>query len=348
MKNKIFKILFVIIFSGLSIIIVSFSEICIKNAKEGLIFCSAVLIPSLFPIMICVSVITAILNNIKMPFFDKMGKFFFGLSDKETLIFILSLFSGYPVGAKMINSAYLRGEISEKNARIMQCYSVNAGAGFVISAVGYGVYGSLEIGIILFVSQVLSSITLAIVLRNFTEKENKKSFLGCEKNIGEIFCTAVTDCSKSMMTICGFTVFFFCANGLLYQIKSLDFIAYLLEISWAVKGVKNIYFTAFLLGFSGISVWLQVIAVSKDAGVNIKRFCLSRLFCGMLSGFICFCLIRIFSVVAPAISRNGEITFNITTSNISLTVALFVMIAVLIFSLESKNNGGNLRDDLLQ
>ena len=129
--------------SLLTFMLVTKPKTAVGGAENALFLCGSVIIPSLFPINFCVIFIMRLIKNFDFNS-EKSGK---------VLIFLFSLIGGYPTGAKLINEEYKRGFLSRKNARIMQLFSANGGMGFIISAVGYGIYGSKKAGYLLFLSQ---------------------------------------------------------------------------------------------------------------------------------------------------------------------------------------------------
>lgn len=331
-----------IIYLSLSLVLLSYFIISPKTAifyaKNGIILCGNVIIPSLFPVNFCVIFIMKLIGNFN----------FKSDSIKNNLLFLFSLIGGYPTGAKLINEEYKQGNISRHNARIMQYYSANGGIGFIISAVGYGIYGSKKLGYLLFLSHSVSSLILGILLKRFLKKEKSAKDTAKAENIADIFVLSASEASNAILSICSFVIFFSVINGFLSKTKYLKYLCYVTEITSALNLTKNIYFTAFLLGFCGISIWCQIIAVSKDVGIDFIKFFFSRLFCGGLSAILIYIFLKIFRESTDVFSNNVSFVGEAVKERLSVSVALGIMAVLLIISLEGKKRGGNLRYDLLK
>lgn len=264
----------------------------------------------------------------------------------DFLIFIFSCIGGYVVGAKLIENAYLSGNISKKDAQKMHCFCINGGAGFIIVAVGFTMYGLKSVGFLLYFSHILYSIIVFLILkRKININENKSS---TSNSLSDIFCVSVAESSSTLLTVCSFVIAFSVINGYLAKIKYLSYLTYFTELTMALNNTRNLYFSAFLIGIGGISVFFQVLAISKNAGVKIKLFLSSLVLHGVFSSFVTFLLIKIFKISPSVFSSGGKVVLSMANSSISLSVSLIFTVLLLILSLEGKNRGGNLREDLLQ
>ena len=56
----------------------------------------------------------------------------------------------------------------------------------------------------------------------------------------------------------------------------------------------NIIFTAFLLGFGGISILLQVLSITSKTDLSIKPYILGKLLHGIFAAFYTFVFIQVF------------------------------------------------------
>jgi hypothetical protein len=79
--------------------------------------------------------------------------------------FICGIISGYPIGAKSVCDIYARGKISKSEAESLLAYCNNSGPLFVIGAVGVGIYGSLTVGVALYMVHIFCAI-----MNHFTQK----------------------------------------------------------------------------------------------------------------------------------------------------------------------------------
>ncbi|MCQ2455675.1 MAG: hypothetical protein MJ090_06030 [Clostridia bacterium] len=328
-----------LIFSFICLILfAAFPKIAVSSAEKGLLLCGNVIIPSLFPINFCAVLIMKIFSE-----FDFRSFFL-----KKAVIFILSMLGGYPTGAKLLEEEYKSGNISKKLCNTMLLYSVNGGVGFIISAVGYGIFGSVKIGCFFFLSQFLSSLFLALILNRFSKNEKPVIRKTRTQNPADVFVLSVSETANTVLSVCSYVLIFSVINGFLLKSKILRYLCFFTEITSALSLTKNIYLTAFLLSFGGISILCQILSNAKDLEINIKNLIISRIVCGLLSSGFMFVFLKVFCPSAEVFSNNIYFVSKAIVSKPSVTLSLLMMIILLIISLEGKKIGGNLKFDLLK
>lgn len=154
-------------------------------------------------------------------------------------------------------------------------------------------------------------------------KQSKK--MACFSNLGEVLAESITSSISTILLIGGFVVIFSSiisilrASGLLehftlllspiFQLLNLDtsFIQGLLtgflEITNGINIISsiackklsfNIIFTAFLLGFGGISILLQVWSITSQTDLSIKPYLYGKLLHGVLASFYTYVFMTIF------------------------------------------------------
>ena len=143
-------------------------------------------------------------------------------------------------------------------------------------------------------------------------------------NLGEILAESITSSTSTILLIGGFVVIFSSiisilkASGILNILSSLisplfhtlnidtAFITPLfsgfLEITNGINTISsiackklsiNIIFTAFLLGFGGISVLLQVLSITSKTDLSIKPYLYGKLLHGLLAAFYTYIFINV-------------------------------------------------------
>lgn len=144
-----------------------------RELYNSLVICAATLVPALFPFMVISEFIVntgafGLLSHIAAP----LGRLLFR-DENAAAIMLLSLIGGYPVGPKICEKLYQNGAISKRSAVNAACFCVNPSAPFAITAVGIGLYGSFEVGIILFASNALACLFTGIILAHTGSRSNK-------------------------------------------------------------------------------------------------------------------------------------------------------------------------------
>lgn len=144
-------------------------------------------------------------------------------------------------------------------------------------------------------------------------------------NLGKILAESITNSIQTILMIGGFVVIFSSiisilkSSGLLILASqiirpifnithisssfSIPFLTGIFEITNGIQLISqipekaisiNIIFTAFLLGFGGISVFLQVFSIISKTDLSIKPYLYGKLLHGLIAAFYTFIAIQIF------------------------------------------------------
>ncbi len=278
--------------------------------KKSLGVCFSSVIPSLFPFMVLSSLFVESCDEDSFKIIGKVTGRVLGIRKSANAAFICGLICGYPIGAKCTAELYRAKKISASEAESLIAYSNNSGPLFVIGAVGVGIYGSLKTGLILYAVQIFSALCAARILKYYTVYPVVSSQRICAKKNG--FTGSVCTAAVNVINICGFIVFFSVINELIKPATShfppfvrssvLSFI----EITNAVVELKGESFpyavklamVSFALGWSGISVHMQVKSLIKDTGLSMKKYYITRLFIGIMSSVITYITLTKFDKIA--------------------------------------------------
>ncbi|MBQ8430690.1 MAG: hypothetical protein IJX26_01940 [Clostridia bacterium] len=241
---------------------------------------------------------------------------------------MLSLISGYPIGAKLICDAYNHNQLDLKSAQKMMSFCSVSGPMFIIGSVGIGIFKSLKFGYLLLLSHILGAIINGFVFRNCYELK-KYSILpktsqelmpipqietNHETKSTNILADSMLDSITSILLVGGYIVFAFVLIDLLNNIKIIpmltNFICNIfnikntnlvgsmfngaLEMTKGLIGVGanslspklSLVLASFLIGFGGISVFLQSLNFTKNLKLK-KSFYIFQKFCqGLFSALI--------------------------------------------------------------
>lgn len=365
-KKKVFITIVVLALSYLTIL---YPKAASEGVKNGLDFCSSILIPSLFPFMVIASFVV---KSGVYAIIGKVGgwstKFLFKLPDITFATIILSLIGGYPTGAKGINSLVDKKAISENQAEFMLLFCVGAGPGFIINAVGCSLLRNFDLGVILFVSQVLASLTLGIVSSLLYKKafiakshtENRSTIKHKDtSSISKALIMSVSDSINSIISMCGFVLLFAYIISILQASGCLDFISSILRIFSVPESISNsavpallevttgckiaislnvpVELIAFILGFAGFCVHCQIFSMINFKFSKLK-FLLARLVHGSISAVNTYVLLKIFPIATPTYLstvsfRKLDFSFNIVG-----VLSLLFMSVVFLLSIKEIEN----------
>ena len=158
-------------------------------------------------------------------------------------------------------------------------------------------------------------------INSYAQQKKSVSF----SNLGEILAESITNSISTILLIGGFVVIFssiisiFKASGLLnimttclspiFRMLNIDtnfvqgILTGILEITNGISTISsiaykklslNIIITAFLLGFGGISILLQVWSITSKTDLSIKPYLYGKLLHGLLSAFYTYVFIQMF------------------------------------------------------
>lgn len=351
-KNKYFsKLPLVIIMTAFLIYTVASPSVTAAGAAKGLCICADVIIPSLFPFTVCVLFImrSGITDQLKKA--NSISQLLFGIDSECFTVFLLSMIGGYPVGATLINELCKKGAVSEKDACRILCCCINSGPAFIVLAVGNGMLASKELGYILLVSHIFSSVMLLYVFACGKIERTNNTSVNRDISASECFVSATSDAAASVLSICNNVVIFSAFNAVLNSAFSnifpIKYITLFTEVTSAVSSTDNIYLISFLLGFSGFCVWFQIISNAKSFKISPLKFVLSRILHGLFSTAITFILCKIIKPSLPTLS-NHTVFFSAERKNgVAIGISIFCMTVLLIISLFGKKRYGNLREDIV-
>ncbi|MBQ8408958.1 MAG: hypothetical protein IJY39_08855 [Clostridia bacterium] len=293
------------------------SDIAIEYMKKGLKLCAYTVIPSLFPFMVISELI------ISSGVGQKLGRvlarpigWLFGVSESGACAFVLGAICGFPIGARTLCTMQDRGLISQKELERVLTFCNNPGSAFVISAVGVALFGSRELGVMLYTCVLLSAVTVGVAGRLFFKKD-----VGTEKAARRVnpqpshtgvylFTSAIQGSASSMLTVCSYVAFFSSFVGCLGAILSscrlsdaaLSSIFGFFELSSGVGVAANvssptaaILLCSAFLGWSGLSVHAQIITICAGRGISFKPYFIAK----AAQGLICAVLMGIFLKLFP-------------------------------------------------
>lgn len=271
----------------------------IEAAKEALILCFSSIIPSLFPFMVLSSLLVGSVSDKSFKSIAKIINKLFGISSYSVAAFICGIVCGYPIGAKCTAELYRDGKISASEAESLLAYSNNSGPLFVIGAAGCGILGSFKAGVLLYTVHVLCAVSAAFLLKPYTySKVSAIHTLHRKKS----FTDAVCESTVNVLNVCGFIVFFAVINALLLPclrfvpIWCRCIITGIVEITNCINYTasqihpldQRLAITAAALGWSGISVHMQVKSVIKDTKLSMKKYYITRAYIAFASAALVY------------------------------------------------------------
>jgi sporulation integral membrane protein YlbJ len=335
----------------------------IAGARAGLLLCGDVIVPSLFPLLVLsVFVINTGLAQRFGRLFEKPVRAVFKLPGSAAAALGLGLIGGYPVGARACADLYRTGALEKRDAERLLVFSINSSPAFIIGAVGSGLLGSTQAGVLLYCAHIAASLIIGVLSCAFRKPERRVTQRAVIKSqpVPTAFVSAVTSSATSILNICAFVVLFSSLVSLLIDtgicggaalainhmlhtsLIDPDFFGRLirgfLEVSTGCACAASqgsmagiLLITAFL-SWSGLSVVFQVIYAVKDVGLSAKYYVLSRIPHMTLSTLLTVALFRLFPVAVPTFASSSlKLAASVHTAPAS--AALLIVCSLLLLSM---------------
>ena len=333
-KRNFISLLFLLF----TISILIFSNSNLSAVKSGITLWATSVVPSLFPFFVATELlmhtnivyhIGNILNRFMKPLFNVRGEGAFA--------FVMGIISGYPIGAKIATNFRKEHICTKEECERLLSFTNNSGPLFIIGSVGILLYRNTMIGLLLFITHLLASLSVGILFRFWKKNSHTDSYYSTSKaytenktqasfsNLGEILSESIVSSIKSILVIGGFVVIFSSiisilkSSGITHMIEiittpffnfihiSPSFIEPLFtgffEITNGISTISNIackklsiniLMTAFLLGFGGISVLLQVLSITSKSDLSIKPYIYGKLLHGIIAALYTYILMNVF------------------------------------------------------
>ena len=339
-------------------------EKSIQYAKDGLIMCQEIIIPSLFPFFVCSGLLVySGFCEILAKLFKPVMKPLFNINPTGAAAFILGIISGYPLGAVTTCQLYNNLYISKSEAERLLAFCNNSGPLFILGAVGISMYHSPKAGIILYIAHILGAISVGIIFRFYKSKTfsaPQQSITTNKKSIPELFQIVLSNSVQSILTVCGAVIFCSVAANLIINLFSLNalFDALLKSSMEFVSGLWNISYldiplfsklilSSAVCAFAGISVHLQVMSVVSDTGLSLTPYIIGKLIHAAFSVIYTFILLKVFPVTqniytlainSQKFSAGFFICSIYTLLSVLLIVSLLILNAPVYKKKKKKNN----------
>ncbi len=271
------------------------------SVRNALSVCAKTVIPSLFPFMILSNLMVRLgtadgLGRLLAPPFRRL----FGLDGACASALLLGAVSGFPVGAKSILSIYREGGCSKEDAERTLAFCNNTGPAFVIAGIGGGFFGDMKIGVSLYIIQITAALAVGLLMRKGQDKKARSVHLSSSESTftaGQ-FTTSVTDAAISVIHVCAFVIFFIVIADFIAEFTVMLGFSPLLragivgffEVTGGERmaavsgsGIADCILGAAMLGWSGMSVHMQTLALTAGSGLSTKQYFWGKLLQGILS-----------------------------------------------------------------
>ena len=166
-KINIFNLVYIFCILFIIILLVLSPTIAMQTFGQGIIIWSTKILPSLLPFIILTNLIsytnfTYTIGKAISP----ITKFLYGVGGSSGYVYIMSILSGYPIGAKLTADLYNNNQITQKQAETISSFTSTSGPLFIIGTVGIGFFNSHKLGLIVLISHYVSALLNGLLYRN--------------------------------------------------------------------------------------------------------------------------------------------------------------------------------------
>ena len=212
-------------------------------------------------------------------------------------IFLLSVISGYPMGAKLICTLNEQDIIQKKEAEKMMSFCSVSGPMFIIGTVGVNIFLSYKAGLIILVANIIAALINGLIYRKDKYVEKEVSYSG--KKNDNILSSSVYDATLSILMVCAYIVISFLIIDVLINLHVIDNLSNaictifncpqnfdtikssiigIFEITRGIIELNNVNISltlktiiaSGLIGFGGISILLQSLSFLNQLKISSK------------------------------------------------------------------------------
>ncbi len=278
------------------------------------------MLPALLPFFICADFMVSLgIPSLIAKYFEKPFQKLFGTPGSSAFVFIISITSGYPVGAKIIGSMRRRGELTDREGISMLSFCSTSGPLFILGTVGVGMLHSAEAGAVIALSHYIAALLNGVVFRLFNGRPNdcRTGKRACavysdpdrvdrSKSVLELLTDSIVSSLKVLGIICCYIVIFVYLTDLLEMSGALNifadkysvgFFKGLIEMTIGVSEISaatdiglrvKCALAAFLVSFGGICIRAQSMSVLKGLNIPLSAYLKIKISHGIIAGLLAY------------------------------------------------------------
>jgi len=269
--------------------------------------CTDQLLPTLFPFMILSGFI------IRSGAAEQIGErisplsqYLFHLPGVSMSAFLMGAAGGYPTGAKAAAELYRTGAYSREEAEHTLAFCSNCGPGFLLGSIGYGLFGSVRYGLLLYITHIVSALLTGVLL----SPSNSVKYRGTHRPQGNTpliytaFVNSVTDAIGAFINLSAFLLCFSailrlitlsgvptlltslmppnCQNGEWFLLGLIEMTSGIFHMN-AGSLWERLILTSALVSWSGLSVHCQILSQIQDTDLSLTHYWKGKFLQSLLS-----------------------------------------------------------------
>ncbi len=256
------------------------------------------LVPSMFPMFVTSEILINANFVLYVPRF--ITNFFmriFNVSKEAVLTILISLIAGFPNNALAIKTSFDGGFISKRECEHLLYICHFANPLFVLETVGVFYLKNNIYGVIILVSNIISSFIIGIILRRRNIPTNNKYIskkVNCQ-SFGTLLSNSIKKSVNTLLMISGVIASFLIVSSLICYIFNFNdyirtFIYGLFEMTMGIRSLSllnildiyKVMLSSVILSFGGLSIHLQVISILDDK-IRYRNYFIGRIYQAIIS-----------------------------------------------------------------
>lgn len=272
--------------SACCLLMVVFPSIALCSARKGISLWLSNVLPALLPFFICAN----FLQDIGVIRIFRSGVF----------PFVMSVLSGYPMGAKIVGDLRRDGEISQREAMRLMSFCSTSGPAFMVGAVGAGMLGSGMLGGIIAAAHYAGAFLNGLLYTRLLGSDDAPAgAVSCgvseAKGLQESFTDAILLSFRSLGIVLAYIVLFMFVTDFLHMCGGFSLIESMqlrvlakgffemtvgcgaaAECAGVAESVKCVMCAA-IMSWGGLSVLGQTMSMLSGTGIPAGYLVISKI-----------------------------------------------------------------------
>lgn len=290
-----------------------FPKKVLADSLAGLDLWFHTVLPSLLPFMILSNVLIGanVVSQLMRPF-SGFFRHVLGLSPEGGYAWLLGLFCGFPVGARLTGDMYRQHRISREEAVYLLTFANQSSPMFLSTYVVLHGLGdstlTLPVFVIFYASAFLTSLVFRIRSRRFGLPPSKpKKEVPEQTSYGNLLDTSIMNGFEIITRLGGYIILFSILAGIVLQLPAplrtaAPFLSGLTEITTGIHTISGttlplqVKFTAIVCctAFGGFSTVAQTSCMLNGTGLSIFTYLKGKLVNAAVAGLLCLFVFVVF------------------------------------------------------
>ena len=234
----------------------------------------------------------------------------------------------------------------------MLCFCNNSGPLFIMGAVATGMLGFDKVGVVLYVSHIISAVVVGVAVSFYKRKEViNKRFDTISQTSSNLLGDSVSESVSLTAYVCGFVIFFAVVTEIIKQSGVVMLVSQYFKnkilvggilygicemtngiSALSVAGVNPLQLCAvsFVLGFGGICVMLQVYGIVKKYNFSFSLFVCAKFLQGIVSALLTGLMVGYSNFDLPVFAEKTDYGM---LNSLAFSINIFAIFGIIILML---------------